>query len=76
MGSTTIFVEHPRVVEEIRRVMEWKDDFSKLGQKFTSKEDIKDLVDRASQRNCFGIIILNFDTSRYVVKGSAFLLNN
>ena len=40
MGSTTIFVEHPHVVEEIRRVMEWKDDFSEIGQEFTSKEDI------------------------------------
>ncbi|KAF8088137.1 hypothetical protein N665_0551s0002 [Sinapis alba] len=37
-----------------------------LLQEFPSKDDVKDIIDRASQENCFGISIANSDKSRYV----------
>lgn len=71
VGSRAIceYVELPRVVEEIRRVVEWGDGMGiDTGHEFSSKEAVKDLVDKASQKNCFWIVVLNSDKSRYVVK--------
>ncbi|KAL0695930.1 hypothetical protein Bca4012_063110 [Brassica carinata] len=63
------YVELPRVAKEIPVVKEWEDGLGiELFQEFPSKEAVKDMIDRASQLNCFGISISNSDKSRYVVK--------
>ncbi|KAL0796377.1 hypothetical protein Bca101_067754 [Brassica carinata] len=50
-------------------VKEWEDGLGlELFQEFPSKEAVKDIIDRASQENCFGIRISKSDRSRYVVK--------
>ncbi|XP_056864032.1 uncharacterized protein LOC108850274 [Raphanus sativus] len=46
------YVELPRVAKEIPMVTKWEDD----------------IINRASQQNCFRISIANSDKSRYVVK--------
>ncbi|KAL0886025.1 hypothetical protein Bca101_010008 [Brassica carinata] len=63
------YVELPRVAKEILVVTEWEDGLGiELFQEFSSKEAVKDIIDRASQENYFGISIANSDKSRYVVK--------
>ncbi|XP_033129969.1 uncharacterized protein LOC117126257 [Brassica rapa] len=63
------YVELPRVAKKIAVVKEWEDGLGlQLFQEFPSKEAVKDIIDRASQKNCFRISISNSDRSRYVVK--------
>ncbi|CAN6883735.1 unnamed protein product, partial [Brassica oleracea] len=63
------YIELPRVAKEIPVVKEWEDGLGfQLLQEFPSKEAVKDIIDRASPQNCFGINIANSDKSRYVVK--------
>ena len=40
----------------------------KIGREFPCKEAVKDLIDRTSTNNCLGIVVLNSDTARYVVR--------
>ncbi|KAF8118652.1 hypothetical protein N665_0003s0027, partial [Sinapis alba] len=62
------YVELPRVAKKILMVTEWEDGLGiELFQEFLSKDDVKNIIDRASQQNCFGISIANSDKSRYVV---------
>ncbi|XP_013639661.1 PREDICTED: protein FAR1-RELATED SEQUENCE 3-like [Brassica oleracea var. oleracea] len=63
------YIELPRVAKEIPVVKEREDGLGfQLLQEFPSKEAVKDIIDRASPQNCFGINIANSDKSRYVVK--------
>lgn len=39
-----------------------------IGREFLCKEVVKDLIDRILIKNCFGIVFLNYDTVRYVVR--------
>ncbi|XP_033144112.1 uncharacterized protein LOC103848277 [Brassica rapa] len=66
---SSYYVELPRVAKENPVVKEWEDGLGlQLFQEFESKEAVKDIIDRASQENCFGISICNSDRGRYVVK--------
>ncbi|XP_056848862.1 uncharacterized protein LOC130499001 [Raphanus sativus] len=66
---SSYYVELPRVAKEKPVVKEWEDGLGlQLFQEFESKEAVKDIIDRASQENCFGISICNSDRGRYVVK--------
>ncbi|XP_056861971.1 uncharacterized protein LOC130509797 [Raphanus sativus] len=66
---SSYYVELPRVAKEKPVVKEWEDGLGlQLFQEFESKEAVKDIIDKASQENCFGISICNSDRGRYVVK--------
>ncbi|CAN6882703.1 unnamed protein product [Brassica oleracea] len=50
-------------------LQEWEDGMGiEMGLEFPSKEAVKDLIDRASKKNCFGIFVLKSDTSWYGVR--------
>ncbi|KAF8085643.1 hypothetical protein N665_0655s0006 [Sinapis alba] len=55
------YVDLPRVVKKNLVVTEWEDGLGiELFQEFLSKNNVKDIIDRASQKkNCFGISIAN-----------------
>ncbi|CAN6899500.1 unnamed protein product [Brassica oleracea var. botrytis] len=69
IGAISDYVKLSRVAKEIPVVTEWEDGLGvEMFQEFPSKVDVKDLIDRGSQQNIFGISIVNSDKSQYVVK--------
>ena len=70
IGAISDYVELQGVAKEIPpAVTEWEDGLGfEMFQEFPSKVAVKDLIDRGSQHNSFGISIVNSDNSRYVVK--------
>uniref|UniRef100_A0A1J3DJ64 Transposase MuDR plant domain-containing protein n=1 Tax=Noccaea caerulescens TaxID=107243 RepID=A0A1J3DJ64_NOCCA len=65
------YTELPHTVEESQLIGEWEDGTGlEIGQEFSSKEALQDLVARASLLNCFGFTTVKSDTQRLVLQCS------
>ncbi|CAA7033014.1 unnamed protein product [Microthlaspi erraticum] len=65
------YTEFPHPVEESQFIEEWEDGTGlEIGQEFSTKEALQDLVARASLLNCFGFTTVKSDTQRIVLQCS------
>ncbi|KAL1188987.1 hypothetical protein V5N11_014456 [Cardamine amara subsp. amara] len=54
--------ELPRPVEERQLAIEWEDGTGlEIGQEFCTREALRDLINRAANKNCFGFITVKSD---------------
>ncbi|CAA7054994.1 unnamed protein product [Microthlaspi erraticum] len=63
------FYDLPRSAEERQYVEEWDDGTGlEIGQEFCSREALQDLVDRDSNKNCFGFHTYKSDPGRLILE--------
>ncbi|CAA7043028.1 unnamed protein product [Microthlaspi erraticum] len=63
------YYDLPRSAEERQYVTEWDDGTGlEIGQEFCSREALQDLVDRASNKNCFGFLTYKSDLGRLILE--------